>query len=843
MEFGVVTSLLGIVEQQLIRHPHRCLILLPDDTQIIIESLSDKLRFLQAYLQESDPEAQTVLHHRIRDVAAEAEDKIESKLSDVYLAAAKGEHAASSVEAACEDLHHTLQQVVRDIESVEVGVRDHLQQQKQIKPHTSSSLDSDDDASSSETPSSSLQHIRDALTTTGSLSNFQLFKLQNLQTLVLSSWMEECHLQLPNDILDLPWLRHVRLDKGSSLDLPSSVQKNLQTLFWLKVTSWDSKPLDFTRIPNLKELGIYMEGKMSSYALHGLAQLDRLEKLKFELGRAEHFCLPISFPPNLKKLTLCKTYLPWEEMYIISKLRNLEVLKLKDFAFCGPVWKLSYETFHQLKFLLVAHSDLEHWDADVYNVFPVLECLALRCCWYLKELPSDFVLSSDLQLIELIDCCPSLVDSAKMIQQETYGNGELVVRHFFTEIGSKPSSRWITCRKNQWPITQATHGNHALDRIRSFLHFGKDLYLAKCRLEFPCLKLLRVLDLSLIKYWHGVPSGLEDLIHLRYLGLTTIGSLYNFQLLKLKNLQTLVVHSWTEEDRLQLPINILDLPLLRHAHLSKRAALYLPNVVQESLQSLYWVKVANVNQETNFKRVPKLKELGIYIDDKLPHGALDSLVHLHQLEKLKFEVGRAECFSLPAALSPHLKTLSLRYTYLPWKQIDIIGKLLHLEVLKLKDFAFCGSKWNPSEEGFKKLQFFLIARSDLKHWTAGSEHFPVLKRLVLKNCWDLVNIPIEFADINTLESIELESCYSSLVKSAKEIQKDQLENIGNDSLLIHELGIKEKTPEEESETEEEDSEGSDDDLWALVSPPSPSCRRQNLSVWAPQARQLEPYLP
>nr|GLL38153.1 putative late blight resistance protein homolog R1B-14 [Ipomoea trifida] len=340
------------------------------------------------------------------------------------------------------------------------------------------------------------------------------------------------------------------------------------------------------------------------------------------------------------------------------------------------------------------------------------------------------------------------------------------------------------------------------------MHFGKDLYLAKCKLEFPCLKLLRVLDLSLIKYWHGVPSGLEDLVHLRYLGLTTIGSLYNFQLLKLKNLQTLVVHSWREEDRLQLPINILDLPLLRHAHLSKRAALYLPNMVQERLQSLYWVKVANVNQETNFKRVPKLKELGIYIDDKLPHGALDSLVHLDRLEKLKFEVGRAERFSLPAALSPNLKTLSLRYTYLPWKQMDIIGKLPCLEVLKLKDFAFCGSKWNPSEEGFKNLKLFLIARSDLKHWNATSEHFPVLKRLVLKNCWDLVSIPSDFGGIYTLESIELESCYSSLVKSAEEI-KDQLQDYGND-LLVRKLGIKDKSREEESETEEEDSEGSDD---------------------------------
>nr|GMD44283.1 putative late blight resistance protein homolog R1B-14 [Ipomoea batatas] len=690
MEFGVVTSLLGIVEQQLILHPHRCLILLPADTQIIIESLTHKLRFLQAFLQKSDPKAQKVLHQGIRDVAAKAEDKIESKLSDVYLAA-EGEHAAS-VEAACEDLHHTLQQVVRDIESVEVGVRYHLQQQKQTKPHTSSSLDSDDDASSSETPSSSLQHIRD-----GGFSTNYLEPDENVMIGLEDGFKKIYWNGMPSEIVNLIHLRHVHLDKGSSLDLPSSLQENLQTLFWLKVASWDSKPLDFTRVPNLKELGIYIEGEVSSDALDGLAQLYCLEKLKFELGRVEHFCLPISFPPNLKKLTLCKTYLPWEEMDIIGKLPNLEVLKLKDFAFCGPLWKPSAKTFHRLKFLLVAHSDLEHWDVDKdADVFPDLECLSLRRCW--------------------------------------------------------KNCKWMKARKKSENM--------------QFDYF--------------------VIEQNWFRQ----------------------GSLYNFQLLKLKNLQTLVVHSWREEDRLQLPINILDLPLLRHAHLSKRAALYLPNMVQQRLQSLYWVKVANVNQEINFERVPKLKELGIYIDDKLPHGALDSLVHLKWLEKLKFEVGRAERFSLPAALSPNLKTLSLRYTYLPWKQMDIIGKLPCLEVLKLKDFAFCGSKWNPSEEGFKNLKLFLIARSDLKHWNATSEHFPVLKRLVLKNCWDLVSIPNDFAGIYTLESIELESCYSSLVKFAEEI-KEQLQDFGID-LLVRKLGIKDKSREEESETEEEDSEGSDD---------------------------------
>nr|GMD41395.1 putative late blight resistance protein homolog R1C-3 isoform X2 [Ipomoea batatas] len=48
--------------------------------------------------------------------------------------------------------------------------------------------------------------------------------------------------------------------------------------------------------------------------------------------------------------------------------------------------------------------------------------------------------------------------------------------------------------------------------------------------------------------------------------------------------------------------------------------------------------------------------------------------------------------------------------------MDTIGELPHLEVLKLKDFAFFGSKWEPSKQGFRELKALLISRSNLKHW-------------------------------------------------------------------------------------------------------------------------------
>nr|GMD44275.1 putative late blight resistance protein homolog R1B-17 [Ipomoea batatas] len=261
------------------------------------------------------------------------------------------------------------------------------------------------------------------------------------------------------------------------------------------------------------------------------------------------------------------------------------------------------------------------------------------------------------------------------------------------------ASHWLSCQTSHWPITQASYGNCPPYKIFSVLCFGKDVYHSKCRLVYPCLKFLRVLDLSLVKWSQGLPSEITDLVHLRYLSLSTIGSLYELQFHKLKNLQTLIVTSWIEKCPLHLPCDILGLPQLRHFHIDKRCSQYLPCLVKNNLQTLCWLKVASSDEKPNFEMVPNLLELGIYIEGHLERSHLKSLVQLHLLEKLKFEVGRVERFCLPTGFPPNLKKLTLRYTYLPWKEMDTIGELLHLEVLKLKDFAFCGSKWKPSKQG------------------------------------------------------------------------------------------------------------------------------------------------
>nr|GLL38137.1 putative late blight resistance protein homolog R1B-12 [Ipomoea trifida] len=314
---------------------------------------------------------------------------------------------------------------------------------------------------------------------------------------------------------------------------------------------------------------------------------------------------------------------------------------------------------------------------------------------------------------------------------------------------------------------------------------------------------IKSVQFSALVEMYTIPNA--DLVHLRYLALSTIGSLYEFRFFELKNLVTLIVTSWMEKCPLQLPCDILDLPQLRYLQVDKRCSQYLPDLVKRDLQSLYWLKVASSDEKPNFKMVPNLMELGIYIEGQLAPSHLGSLVHLHLLEKLKFEVGRVEGFSLPSGFPPNLKKLTLRYTYLPWKEMDTIGELPHLEVLKLIDFAFCGPTWKPLKQGFRELKALLISRSDLEHWNASSSHFPVLERLVLRYCWELKQLPINFAKITTLNLVVLECCYSSLVTSAMHISSAKgkaLKGKADCPLRVRKVGTKVECPIIERSEEE-----------------------------------------
>ncbi|KAK4394847.1 UNVERIFIED_CONTAM: hypothetical protein Sangu_2015600 [Sesamum angustifolium] len=104
-------------------------------------------------------------------------------------------------------------------------------------------------------------------------------------------------------------------------------------------------------------------------------------------------------------------------MTIIEELPNLEVLKLREFAFQGPTWDLEDMFFPELKFLLLEALELQEWTASDDN-FPSLERLIIRHCYELETVPAEIAEIGPLRLIQLVDCSPSAVASAQEIKKD-----------------------------------------------------------------------------------------------------------------------------------------------------------------------------------------------------------------------------------------------------------------------------------------------------------------------------------------------------------------------------------------------------------------------------------------
>ncbi|KAH0647257.1 hypothetical protein KY290_033248 [Solanum tuberosum] len=166
------------------------------------------------------------------------------------------------------------------------------------------------------------------------LVHFKLLRVLDLETMRLGLF--------PSEIVDLVSLRHLRSTrmylcsppKVSTNEVKYQVLENLLSVSGLSPRC--TKEI-FEGIKKVKKLGISgTEDEFDSEpgGLENLIYLHELEALNiasYSSVRVDFFlrlpCLS-SFPPILKKLTLCGTILRWKDMTIISMLPKLEVLQL-----------------------------------------------------------------------------------------------------------------------------------------------------------------------------------------------------------------------------------------------------------------------------------------------------------------------------------------------------------------------------------------------------------------------------------------------------------------------------------------------------------------------------------
>ncbi|XP_015167737.1 putative late blight resistance protein homolog R1A-3 [Solanum tuberosum] len=354
---------------------------------------------------------------------------------------------------------------------------------------------------------------------------------------------------------------------------------------------------------------------------------------------------------------------------------------------------------------------------------------------------------------------------------------------------------------------QKKRGYSAIDHCNLLPSNARSIYLFpdfmfRVNLEaFSHFKLLRVLAVFHgYKSFRSFPLVITKLFHLRYLQVRCIGNL-PASIAELQNLQTLIYG--TQYGYTTLPEKIWMMKNLRCIHMGE--ASYLPSPGRKSILNKHLViGMPNVEELSNlsfpsctnevFSNIPNVKRLIIQNTPLLTTldraNRLIDMSSLTKLEALKcvtycFWSGR-KLISIKQSFPISLKKLTLAGWFsFPWKDMSTLVMLPNLEELKLKDNAADGDVWRLSDEDkFQSLKFLLFRDINLKHWEASSDNFPYLKRLVLKKCKKLKEIPIDFGEICSLESIELHNCSTLAEESARKIEQEQ-EDMGNNCLKVY----------------------------------------------------------
>ncbi|KAM3234861.1 hypothetical protein P3L10_014897 [Capsicum annuum] len=312
---------------------------------------------------------------------------------------------------------------------------------------------------------------------------------------------------------------------------------------------------------------------------------------------------------------------------------------------------------------------------------------------------------------------------------------------------------------------------------------------------FSHFNLLRVLAIfNIDSGFESFPLVLTMLFHLRYLQIHFHGNILE-SISELQNLQTLICDRYPAY--ITLPEKIWMMKNLRYTCLT--AATYLPSPRSKcilnktpvtgmpNLEEFFGLTYASCTNEI-FSLIPNLKRLTIHETSGEENIFPDGLINMSSLRKLeafKFYGRRLEDHKFAFATS--LRRLSLTScSFYAWEDLSsTIIRLPNLEELKLKLCQFWNNRWSlRANDKVQSLKLLLLSDLYLDVWEASSDNFPKLKRLVLKNCENLQEIPLDFGEIGNLGSIELHDCSTTVEDSARKIEQEQ-EDMGNNSLKVH----------------------------------------------------------
>ncbi|XP_076960902.1 putative late blight resistance protein homolog R1A-3 [Bidens hawaiensis] len=294
--------------------------------------------------------------------------------------------------------------------------------------------------------------------------------------------------------------------------------------------------------------------------------------------------------------------------------------------------------------------------------------------------------------------------------------------------------------------------------------------------SLPLFLLLRVLDLQ------NIPrvdfSNISQLLfRLRYLAVWSYDNESSFSKTKFWSLQTLIIKGIFQSFSYSAN-NMLN---LRHLRCDR---IYIP--IDFSVIEIFHLQTISrliLDRRTRFllELFPDIKKLGCSIssESSIDHGLL-SFPMLTHLEALNIDTDLPESltFANPIRFPETLRKLTLEGLCLPWSHMSTIQQLPKLEVLKLLYSSFVGHMWETGDEQFHELKYLELSGLNIHVWDASSSSFPHLRKLAVRRCGDLSEIPLALGNISTLEQIEIDDLNPDVLDSVNRIQEAQHE-IGN----------------------------------------------------------------
>ncbi|XP_073152508.1 putative late blight resistance protein homolog R1A-3 [Henckelia pumila] len=318
--------------------------------------------------------------------------------------------------------------------------------------------------------------------------------------------------------------------------------------------------------------------------------------------------------------------------------------------------------------------------------------------------------------------------------------------------------------------------------VRSLLGFS----LSSNNHMFQSFKLLRVLEVPL---YSGLES-VESFVSLRYLATEHLGP----SLGHLVNLEILIVHFASKVSDVFLKL-LMKLFKLKCLHFKSRVQfgvsrhlldnLQAKSFQMKNLQAISFFRLYHGRDEEILRFFPCLIRLkSAFVVDQHSSPMYPVIDFLTQLESLTLYLeGKLDWFQDMLTFPLALRKLALHKFKLSWKEVSMIGRLSHLEVLKLVVVSLQGRIWDTSDNEFQELKFLKLDRLGIVQWNISNHHFPKLVRLVLRKCSNLEEIPASLGDIPTLQMIEVEKCGELVAESAMRILEEQ-QDMGNEELKV-----------------------------------------------------------